>query len=120
MSDRIPSDIFNCVFKETLDRRGIAGKSVAEWTGRSQNSISRIRSGADCPHLRDFVKILDTIEEHSPGFFDDYCRNLAGLSRRVTISPQEFVDSLDSSEFAALMIAAGTRLSQVEPLRLAG
>jgi len=30
----------------------------------------------------------------------------------MTISPEEFVNSLDSSEFAALMIAAGRRLAK--------
>ena len=56
--------------------------------------------------------VLMAIEKRCPGFFDDFCRQLSGQSRRMTISPEEFVNSLDSSEFAALMIASGRRLAK--------
>jgi len=109
----IELDPFVRAFVKILKARGIQGKEVAEWTGRTPGNISRIRNGQDSPRLRDFMLILMAIEKRCPGFFDDFCRQLSGQSRRLTISPEEFVNSLDSSEFAALMIAAGRRLSKV-------
>ncbi|MBR8831566.1 MAG: hypothetical protein N5P05_003051 [Chroococcopsis gigantea SAG 12.99] len=106
-------DLFSRVFRETLDRHGIQGKSLAQWTGRTPNNISRIRQGEDSPRLSDFFNILLAIEEHYPGFFEEYCRALIGQARRMTTSPEEFVKALDSSEFAALMIAVGQRMVQV-------
>jgi len=108
----IELDPFIQAFVKILKARGIQGKEVAEWTGRTPGNISRIRNGEDSPRLRDFMQILLEIEKRCPGFFDDFCRQLSGQSRRLTISPEEFVNSLDSSEFAALMIAAGHRLSK--------
>jgi predicted transcriptional regulator len=108
----IELDPFVRAFVKILKARGIQGKEVAEWTGRTPGNISRIRNGQDSPRLRDFMQILMAIEKRCPGFFDDFCRQLSGQSRRLTISPEEFVNSLDSSEFAALMIAAGRRLSK--------
>lgn len=107
----IEVDPFIRAFVKILKARGIQGKEVAEWTGRTPGNISRIRNGEDSPRLRDFMLILLAIEKRSPGFLDDFCRQLSGQSRRLTISPEEFVSSLDSSEFAALMIAVGRRLS---------
>ena len=105
-------DPFIRAFVKTIKSRGVQGKEVAEWTGRSPGNISRSRNGEDSPRLRDFMLILLEIEKRCPGFFDDFCRELSGQSRRLTISPEEFVNSLDSSEFAALMIAAGRRLAK--------
>ncbi|MEG3440173.1 hypothetical protein V0288_23790 [Pannus brasiliensis CCIBt3594] len=111
--------IFNRIFAKTVKNRGLQGKQIAEWTGRTPNSISRIRTGEDSPRLCDFVEILSAIEAKDPGFFEAFCRELSGQSRRMTISPEEFVNSLDSSEFAALMMAAAIRLSQSEAARRA-
>lgn len=108
----IELDPFIRAFVKILKARGIQGKEVAEWTGRTPGNISRIRNGEDSPRLRDFMLILMAIEKRCPGFFDDFCRQLSGQSRRMTISPEEFVNSLDSSEFAALMIASGRRLAK--------
>ena len=112
IAGEIELDPFIQAFVKIIKARGIQGKEVAEWTGRTPGNISRIRNGEDSPRLRDFMQILMAIENRCPGFFDDFCRQLSGQSRRLTISPEEFVNCLDSSEFAALMIAAGRRLSK--------
>jgi hypothetical protein len=112
VAGEIELDPFIQAFVRIIKVRGIQGKEVAEWSGRTPGNISRIRNGEDSPRLRDFTLILMAIEKRCPGFFDDFCRQLSGQSRRLTISPEEFVNCLDSSEFAALMIAAGRRLSK--------
>ena len=112
IAGEIELDPFIQAFVRIIKVRGIQGKEVAEWTGRTPGNISRIRNGEDSPRLRDFMQILMAIEKRCPGFFDDFCRQLSGQSRRLTISPEEFVNCLDSSEFAALKIAAGRRLSK--------
>ena len=104
--------IFNRTFKETMDHLNIQGSELAEKTGRSRNNISRIRGGKDCPTIKDFAGILIQAESICPGFFEEFCRRLISKSRKTTQSPKEFVSGLDSSEFGALMIAAGVRMCE--------
>ena len=113
---KLYKELFNDIFRETMDRLGIKGSQLAERTGRSRNNITEIRKGKSFPTVGDFVELLMICEEERPGFFEEFTRRLVGQSRRLTISPEEFVEALDSSEFGALMIAAGSRICQKRDL----
>ena len=102
--------LFNRTLKETMDYMGLQGTELAEETGRSRNNISRIRQGKDSPSIKELVVILNAAEKRKPGFFDEFSRRLSGKARRITVSPEEFVNSLDTSELGALMVAAGVRI----------
>lgn len=110
--NKIEPDIFNKTLKETMDYMGLKGVVLASKSGRSNNSISRIRNGKDFPSIRDFALLLELAEQERKGFFEEFMARLAGKARKVTLSPEELVDTLDSSELGALMIAAGSRLCE--------
>ena len=114
---KLYKELFNDVFRETMDRLGIKGSQLAERAGRSRNNITEIRKGKSFPTVGDFVELLMICEEERPGFFEEFTRRLVGQSRRLTISPEEFVNTLDASEFGALMIAAGSRICQKRDLQ---
>jgi transcriptional regulator with XRE-family HTH domain len=107
---KLYKELFNDVFRETMDRLGVKGSQLAERSGRSRNNITGIRKGKSFPTIGDFVELLMLCEEERPGFFEEFTRHLVGQSRRLNTSPEEFVDALDLSEFGALMIAAGSRI----------
>jgi transcriptional regulator with XRE-family HTH domain len=111
---KLYKEIFNDVFRETMDQLGIKGSYLAERSGRSRNNITEIRKGKAFPAIGDFVELLILCEEEKPGFFEEFARQLIGQSRRLTVSPEEFVGSLDSSEFGALMYACAARVNKSE------
>ena len=110
--NKIEVDIFNKALKETMDYMGLKGVVLAEKSGRSCNSISRIRNGRDFPSIRDFVILLELAEQEREGFLSEFMARLTGKVRKLTFSPEEYVNSLNSSELGALMIAAGSRLCE--------
>lgn len=110
--NKIEPDIFNKTLKETMDYMGLQGTNLAEKMGRSRNNISRIRNGKDFPSIKDFALLLEIAEQERTGFFEEFVARLAGKARKLTLSPEDFVNTLDSSEFGALMIAAGSRLCE--------
>ena len=114
---KLYKELFNDVFRETMDRLGVKGTQLAKRAGRSRNNITEIRKGKSFPAIGDFVELLMLCEEERPGFFEEFTRRLVGQSRRLTTSPEEFVNTLDSSEFGALMIAAGSRICEKRELR---
>lgn len=113
---KLYKELFNDIFRETMDRLGVKGSQLAERSGRSRNNITGIRQGKSFPTIGDFVELLMLCEEEKPGFFEEFTRHLVGQSR-VNTSPEEFVDALDLSEFGALMIAAGSRLCDERELQ---
>jgi transcriptional regulator with XRE-family HTH domain len=98
-----------------MDSLSVKGKDLAARTGRSIQNISEIRSGKAFPTIGDFVELIMAAEEIAPGFSEAFIRHLVGESQRLTISPEEFVNALDSSEIAAVVIAAGLRMSEKRP-----
>lgn len=108
---KLYKEIFNHTFRDTMDSLGVKGKELAERSGRSSQNISEIRSGKAFPTIGDFAELMMAAEEIAPGFCETFARRLTGESRRLTVSPEEFVNALDSSEIAAVLIAAGVRMS---------
>ncbi|KAB0238286.1 hypothetical protein EZJ55_24795 [Microcystis aeruginosa EAWAG127a] len=64
------------------------------------------------PPAADFMLILLAIENRCPVFLMISVGSFRAKPAGLTISPEDFVNSLDSSEFAALMIAAGRCLAK--------
>lgn len=102
----------NKIFKQTMDEMGVQPSVLAEKADRTRNNISDIRGGKSFPNLRDFVYLLNCCEELKPGFIEVYIRLLLGETRRQTLNPEELIASLDSTELGALLIAAGSRITE--------
>lgn len=115
---KLYKEVFNDIFRQAMDRHRIRGIDLAKKAGRSRSNITEIRQGKSYPAIGDFVELLMLCEEESPGFFEEFARQLIGQSRRLTASPEEFVRSLDSSEFGALMYACAARINESESSEL--
>lgn len=102
---------FNEIFKQTMDKSGVSSSELATLSGRSRVNVSEIRNGKSFPTIGDFCELLSDAEKLSPGFCDLFGRLLVGETRRQTLNPEELINSLDSTELAALFYAAGNRIA---------
>lgn len=102
---------FNEIFKKAMDRSRVSSSDLATLSGRSRVNVSEIRNGKSFPTIGDFCELLGYAEQLSPGFCDLFGRLLVGETRRQTLNPEELINSLDSSELAALFYAAGSRIA---------
>lgn len=103
---------FNDIFKQAMDQCGVAPSELAELAGRSRGNISQIRNGKNFPSIGDFCELIGCAEQLSPGFYELFGRLLIGETRRQTLSPEELINSLDSTELGTLLIAVGSRMSE--------
>jgi hypothetical protein len=103
---------FNKIFKEAMDEMGVSPSELADKAERTRTNISAIRGGRSFPNLNDFVRLLNCCEDIKPGFKELFVRMLLGETRRQTLNPEELIASLDSTELGALLIAAGSRMTE--------
>ena len=103
------------LLRDKLHRRGISQKQLAVAAGRSQNNISEILNGKVSPSLDSFEKLIDTCDQLSPGFKDDYFSSFSGNK----VDLQKFVYSLSSVEFGMLLMLAGQRVQEKQPMVVA-
>lgn len=101
---------FNEAFRFAMSATQMKNLDLCKVTGKSQVWLSNLRNGKGNPGIQDFMEVILLCEEMRPGFFDIFTRKLIGESRRLTVSPEELVNSLDSSELGALMHAVGNRM----------
>ena len=97
----------NTIFKQTMDYMGVRGSDLAELAGCSRNNISEIRNGKVNPPIDKFWSLIENCERLAPGFKREFGKRLAGMNRKKVFSPEEFLDTLDSSQVAALTLALG-------------
>ncbi|MGK7881113.1 MAG: hypothetical protein AB4060_13565 [Crocosphaera sp.] len=107
---KLNTSILNEAFRFAMTATQLKNLELCEATGRSQAWMSNLRNGKGNPGIRDFMELVMLCEEMRPGFFEIFARKLIGESRRLTVSPEELVNSLDSSELGALMHAVGNRM----------
>jgi hypothetical protein len=99
---------FNRAFKETQDFFKIPNEEFALQINRSLSTLSRIRGGKSSPTLIEFSQMIEFAEECNPGFRNEFLRRL--YSEGNALSPEEFINSLDSEEVASLLSAIGKRI----------
>ena len=107
---KLHTNIFNEAFRFAMSATQLKNLELCETSGKSQAWLSNLRNGKGNPGIHDFMELVMLCEQLRPGFFEVFSRKLIGESRRLTVSPEELVNSLDSSELGALMHAVGTRM----------
>lgn len=105
-------NIFNEAFRFAMSATQLKNLELCEASGKNAASISNLRNGKGNPSIHDFLELVILCEQLRPGFFEVFARKLIGESRRLTVSPEELVNSLDSSELGALMHAVGNRMCE--------
>lgn len=110
---KLNTEIFNQAFRFAMSATQLKNLELCEASGKSQAWVSNLRNGKGNPSIHDFIDVVMLCEELRPGFFEVFARKLIGESRRLTVSPEELVNSLDSSELGALMHAVGNRMCDV-------
>jgi transcriptional regulator with XRE-family HTH domain len=102
------------IFDRTLRIHGITGSKLAEVTGLSTTHISEFRRGKTNPPCNTLQRLLDAIDEISPGAKRDFCMQLAGIPSSFvepSIPPRKLaIDEMNSLELAQLLIAVADKL----------
>jgi transcriptional regulator with XRE-family HTH domain len=107
---KLHTNVFNDAFRFAMSATQLKNLELCETSGKSQAWLSNLRNGKGNPGIQDFMELVMLCEQLRPGFFEIFTRKLIGESRRLTVSPEELVNSLDSSELGALMHAVGNRM----------
>lgn len=107
--------------KKTQDARGIKSKDLAEKVGIGVQHLASIRNEKSWPSEEVLMKILDAMEQMSPGAKGDFAREIAGtweekdLAQVIcSLSPSDLLQVLGSRQFAALISAFAENLHQEE------
>ncbi len=109
---KLNTELFNQAFRFAMSATRLKNLELCEASGKSQAWVSNLRNGKGNPSIHDFLDVVMLCEQLRPGFFEVFARKLIGESRRLTVSPEELVNSLDSSELGALMHAVGNRMCE--------
>ncbi len=107
---KLHTNLFNEAFRFAMSATQLKNLELCEASGKNAAWVSNLRNGKGNPTIHDFMELILLCEEMRPGFFEVFARKLIGESRRLTVSPEELVNSLDSSELGALMHAVGNRM----------
>ena len=105
----------NTIFKQTMDYMGVRGSDLAELAGCSRNNISEIRNGKVNPSIDKFWSLIEDCERLAPGFKREFGKRVAGMNMNKAFSPEELLNTLDSSQIAALTFALGRWLDHNLP-----
>ena len=99
---------FNRAFKETQDFFKVSNEEFALQVNRSQSTLSRIRNGKSSPTLTEFSQMIEFAEKFNPGFRNEFLKRLS--SENNVLSPDDFINSLNSDEVASLLEAISKRI----------
>lgn len=102
------------LFKAKMDYWGIKGVELAQATGRTVQNISETRNGKTTPSVTDFVGLIEACDRLKPGFSEDYYTALSGKQLNL----QQLINSLDSVELGMLLMIAGQRMQDRQPVSL--
>ena len=105
------------IFDRTLRIHGITGSRLAEVTGLSTTHISDFRRGKTNPPCNTLQRLLDAIDEISPGAKRDFCLQLAGatvsaFAEPSTPSRKMAIEEMSSLELAQLLMAVADKLQE--------
>jgi transcriptional regulator with XRE-family HTH domain len=87
------------IFKQTKKDHGITGKAISRLTGVSENHISEFLNGNRDMTSQTLWRLVEAMDELSPGAKRDFGLRLAGLSQGLTtlveqMPPEEVSDTL--------------------------
>lgn len=93
--------MWHIYFKQTMDRLGIKGSTLADAAGCSRNNISEIRTGKTNPSINRFWELVEICENIVPGFKNE-------LGRRISVDrASSFYKGMDEDELADHLVAIG-------------
>jgi transcriptional regulator with XRE-family HTH domain len=109
------------IFDKTLRIHGITGKRLSEVTGLSTTHISDFRNGKTNPPCNTLQRLLNGIDEISPGAKRDFCLQLAGTTPSfVETAPSSrklSIEGMSSMELAELLMVVADKLQQGQPAK---
>ena len=103
------------VLRTLIHKHRIQQKVVAAKAEINENTLVKILSGKTSPTIRTLDAVLDACEELRPGFRDEYHRALLGDK----IDLGDFVNSLNPTELAVVLITAGQRVAKLQTMAIA-
>ncbi|PSF33893.1 hypothetical protein C7H19_19410 [Aphanothece hegewaldii CCALA 016] len=113
--------MFREIFKKVKESRGITGKAISDVTGISQNHISKFLSGERDVTTDTLWRMIKAMESVSPGAEQNFFEDLTGYTGRPSLKqivenaePQDLLQVMGNSQFAALISAFADNLSQEE------
>jgi transcriptional regulator with XRE-family HTH domain len=106
--------MLNQAFKTIQDKHGVSAARLSELTGIAQSTISNYRNGKRDTHTETLWKLLNAIEQESPGAINDFASELGrveihGLTDR---EKKILIWSLPESELAEILRLIGDRLAK--------
>jgi predicted transcriptional regulator len=104
-------------FDRVMRIHGITGKCLADRTGMSTTHISDFRRGKTNPPCDTFQRLLDAVDEISPGAKRDFCLLLSGatispLTESSTSPRKVAIAEMSSLELAQLLMAVADKLQE--------
>jgi transcriptional regulator with XRE-family HTH domain len=114
--------MFREIFKKVKESRGITGKAISEVTGISQNHISKFLSAERDVTTETLWRMVKGMDIVSPGAEQEFFQDLTGHTGRLSLKqivanaePQDLLQVMGNSQFAALISAFAETLKQEEP-----
>lgn len=111
--------MFREVVKKVKEARKITGKALSDQTGISPNHISKFLSGERDVTTETLWRMVQGMEQLSPGAEEDFFIALANATTRLTfrqvvskMEPAELLEALDGEIFADLIHAFADTLKE--------
>lgn len=106
-------NMFSEAFRKTQDKHGVSAIRLHEMTGIAKSTVSNFRTGKRDMLTETLWKLLEAIEQESPGAINDFASEIGrvevhGLTDR---EKQILIWSLPESELAEILKLIGKRLS---------
>lgn len=103
--------MINKIFDSTLKHYGISGKRLSDVTGISQGHISEFRNGKSNPPCDTLLRLLDGMDEITPGAKRYFCQHLASGSAS---SLEAVIDTMTGAELSRLLMIIAEKFRQLE------
>jgi transcriptional regulator with XRE-family HTH domain len=101
-------------FREVQDRHGIKGKDLAEKVGINAGHLSQFRSGKASITLELLWRLVEAMDELSPGARKDFGLMLAGCNEEEDV---EITRKLETQDLSKVLIAVAKTLQEHQLVR---
>jgi transcriptional regulator with XRE-family HTH domain len=98
------------VFKDIKQKHGVTGRAISQATGISEKHISEYLNGRRDVTSETLWRMVEAIEQLSPGALGDFTHNLSGVQQRDTRSKRLSYKDLQADELAEEVIKLGKAL----------
>ena len=103
------------ILRVLISKYRLEQKAIADKAGINENTLGKILSEKTSPTVRTLDAVLDACEDFVPGFRLEYHRALLGDK----IDLGDFVNSLNPTELAVVLITAGQRVAKLQTMAIA-